>query len=460
MTGPVEEQDGRSDLDRALSATTDYLGRYVVFASPEQADAVALWTGHTWTYDQFDATPYLAIQSPEKRSGKSRLLECLRLVTRAAVPMAGASLAALFRIIDERHPTVLLDEADTIFNKRTADATEDIRGLLNNGYRRGVPFYRVVGEGKKMRVESFDVFCPKAVASIRALPDTVQDRSIVIAMKRRARHESVARFRFRVAEQEAATVREWWEVLAEGLRLPEQADVPDQLDDRAADSWEPLLALADAAGGEWPDRARRAALALSGVVVVEDEKVGVLLLADIRDVFAQESTGRIATKQLMERLLGDDYDLHPWQEWNHGRGLKPTGMGRLLSPFGIRAQQLWLDGVNVRGYELEQFADAFSRYLPPPVEGGLDRYSASPERESEHGPSHSAVQMPSRGRGENGAEGQRPRGLNGHPPDAVSIWAADAAPAIDCDDYRAHQSHHRQVGGGWRCDVCAGAVPA
>ena len=106
-------------------------------------------------------------------------------------------------IIDERHPTLLLDEADTIFNKKGADSTEDVRGLLNNGYRRGVPFFRVVGDGKKMRVESFDVFCPKAIASIHGLPDTVQDRSIVIALKRRARSETVGRFRFRHVELEA-----------------------------------------------------------------------------------------------------------------------------------------------------------------------------------------------------------------------------------------------------------------
>ena len=111
-----------SELADALDATAAYLRGYVVFPSPQEADAAALWVGHTWTYDQFDTTAYLAIQSPEKRSGKSRLLECLRLVAREPVPMAGASLAALFRIIDERHPTLLLDEADTIFNKRGATA--------------------------------------------------------------------------------------------------------------------------------------------------------------------------------------------------------------------------------------------------------------------------------------------------------------------------------------------------
>jgi hypothetical protein len=363
-----------SDLSETLDRTRAFLTRYVVFAKPEQADGVTLWVGHTWTYDQFDVTPYLAVQSPEKRSGKSRLLECLRLVARAAVPMAGASLAALFRIIDQRHPTLLLDEADTIFNKRTNDSTEDIRGLLNNGYRRGTPFYRVVGEGTKMHVEDFDVFCPKAIASIRALPDTVQDRSIVVSLKRRARSEPVARFRFRMAEQEATVIREWWESLAKDL--PEEADVPEQLDDRAADSWEPLLALADQAGGDWPERARRAALVLSGEAEPEDESQSVMLLYDIRDILTAEPVERISTADLIKALHA--MEERPWgEDYRHGKPLRAEGLAYLLRPWKLRSRQMKINGVNVKGYESASFADAFERYLSPladdPDAGGPDR---------------------------------------------------------------------------------------
>jgi hypothetical protein len=364
-----------------LDRTAAFLRRYVVFASAEQVDAVALWVGHTWLYDQFDTTAYLAIQSPEKRSGKSRLLEALRLLVRDGVPMAGVSLAAFFRLIDERHPTVLFDEADAVFNKRTSDSTEDIRGALNNGYRRGVPFWRVVGDGKKMRVESFDVFCPKAIASIRALPDTVQDRSIVIALKRRARHEMVERFRFRGAEQEAIPIREWWESIAEALRLAEQADCPDELDDRAADSWEPLLALADAAGGEWPMRARRAALVLSGASEPDDDTLSVRLLDGIRDAFASRAADRLATSELLDVLRADEEA--PWDEW-HGRGLKAEGLSYLLRPYGIRPRQMKVAGVKVRGYDLDQFTDAFTRYLPSVPHTPPTRYPGTAEHKSEH----------------------------------------------------------------------------
>ena len=403
-----------ADVISALDSTAAFLRRYVVFASPEQADACALWVGHSWLYDQFDVTPYLAIQSPEKRSGKTLLQDCLEIVVREPLATGGASLAAIFRAVNEWHPTLLMDEVDTIFSRK-ADNTEDLRGLLNSGYRRGRPYLRIVGEGKKMRVEKFETYAPKCLASIHSLPDTIEDRSIVIHLQRKLASEKVERFRSRRAEREAIPVKESWEAIAQELELPEYAEVPAELSDRAADSWEPLLALADAAGGEWPARARRAALVLSGVIELDDEKIPILLLADIRDVFTGQGVERIATKLLMERLLSDDYEMHPWQEWNNGRGLKPTGMGRLLTPFGIHAQQLRIDGPKVRGYELAQFADAFSRYLPPPRQGPFTRYTGTSERESEHERTGVPVQTPTTGGAETTPDADekpvaRPRG--------------------------------------------------
>jgi hypothetical protein len=315
--------------------------------------------------------------------------------------MAGASLAALFRIIDDRHPSLLIDEADTVFNKKSSDSTEDIRGLLNNGYRRGVPFYRVAGEGKKMRVESFDVYCPKAIASIRALPDTVQDRSIVIALKRRARHETVERFRFRRAEQAAIPLREWWEAIASELQLAEQADCPDELDDRAADSWEPLLALADAAGDDWAARARRAALVLSGAAEADDDTIPVRLLAGIRDAFDVTVVDRLPTSDLLETLRADEEA--PWQDWHHGRGLKAEGLSYLLRPYGIRPRQMKVAGMKVRGYDLDQFTDAFSRYLPSAPDNPPTRYPGTAEHESEREGTEVPGETPVPGQRQNGS---------------------------------------------------------
>jgi hypothetical protein len=153
---------------------------------------------------------------------------------------------------------------------------------------------------------------------------------------------------------------------------------------------------------DWTKRAHRAALTLSGVDL-EEERPGILLLADIRAIFESEAGERIATKHLMERLLSDDFEEHPWQEWHSGRGLKATGVGRLLAPFKIRAKQLKIDGTNIRGYDLDQFRDAFGRYLPLPADSRSNRYIATSERESEHESSGVAVQAPRSGEKENGS---------------------------------------------------------
>lgn len=435
---PATVQPSRT-LAALLDDTAAFLRRYVAFFFVEQADACALWVGHSWTYDAFETTPYLAVQSAEKQSGKTRLLEALDLVVREPLPIGGTSLAALFRIVNEKHPTVLHDEADVIFRNRKGDAAaEDLRGLFNSGYRRGRPYLRTVGEGKKMRVEKFDVFCPKALASIGTLPDTVQDRSIVINLRRRSRREPVEPFRARRAETEAAPIREAWEAIVEQLALPESAAVPAELSDRGMDSWEPLCAVADAAGGSWPARARRAAVRISGPGEPDEDTLGVLLLADVRAVFDAEGADRLAMRTLLERLLAETFAEHPWQEWGHGRGLKATGVGRLLSPFGIRVKSLRLDGAVAKGYERGQFEDVWERYLPnrpPPPGGPSNRYTVTPERDSEHECNGVTVQGPPGG--EEQAGDDLDRGAVDDPPmgpsNRYTVTLVPTIPAPDDD---------------------------
>ena len=371
---PAARPGPAGDLASALDAVEGFVRRFVVLPSEAEAVAVALWIAHTFVYDGFDCTPYLAVLSPEKRSGKTRLLEVVGLLCREAQPVGGASLAALFRIIDEAHPTLLLDEADTIFSPKRGEAgAEDIRGLLNNGYRRGQPYLRVVGEGKKMRVERFDPFCPKAVAAIGTLPDTLLDRSIVIRLQRRRRDEPVEPFRLRRAGAEATPIREALAAAVAAATLDEDPPIPAGLGDRAADNWTPLLAIADAAGGRWPARARRAATILAGAVDEEDERAPVRLLADIRAVFAETGASRLPTATLLEHLHAIEES--PWADWR-GRGLSAEGLAYLLREFRtadgrrLRAKQMKVGGAKVRGFERDDFEDAFARYLSPdPVLG-------------------------------------------------------------------------------------------
>jgi len=167
---------------------------------------VALWVAHTYAFAAADCSPRLAIQSAEEASGKTRTLEVLELITRDPRQVVNMSEAAMFRSIAAGPPTILFDEVDAIFGPKARDR-EDLRAMLNAGYRRGATVDRCVGEGAKLEVKAFPVFCPVALAGIGRLPDTVQDRSIVVRLSRRRVDEPVERLRRRVVEPEATELR-------------------------------------------------------------------------------------------------------------------------------------------------------------------------------------------------------------------------------------------------------------
>jgi hypothetical protein len=335
-----------------------FLKRFVSL-SIEQARVVALWVVHSHATDAADCTPYLAVNSAEKQSGKTRLLEVLRLLVHEPWFTGRVTAAVLGRKIDAVKPTLLLDESDAAFNGDETYA-EVLRGVLNSGYRRGGCSSLCVGRGAEMTYSDLSTFCPKAIAGLDKLPDTVADRSIPIRLKR-AERGTVERFRERDAEQEAtpqqAQIAAWCEVHIEGLRNA-RPDIPHALSDRQADVCEPLLAIADAAGGEWPKTARAALLQLCTGAQVDDGSVGVRLLRDIRDVFGKKT--EMASADLCEALAL--IETSPWGDCNKGKPLSPAKLARLLKPFEIYPEPLSTG--QVRGYKVDRFQDAFSRYTP------------------------------------------------------------------------------------------------
>ncbi len=345
-----------------LDRIDSFLARFVSFGSEHQRHAVALWVAHTHAFAAADCSPRLAIQSAEKASGKTRLLEVLELVTRDPRQVVNMSEAALFRSIAAGPPTILFDEVDAIFGPKSRDR-EDLRAMLNAGYRRGATVDRCVGEGAKLEVKAFPVFCPVALAGIGRLPDTVQDRSIVVRLSRRRADEPVEKLRRRLIEPEAAELRrDLGEVFGRVVDVLADAypEMGPELPDRAADVWECLVSIGDLAGGDWPVRARAAASYLTLEGRSDDGSVTELLLADIRTVLSVDE--RVASDELCRRLAS--LDESPWGTWR-GRGLEPHGLARLLHHHGVRPRQLWLGRENVRGYRAADFADAFARYLPP-----------------------------------------------------------------------------------------------
>lgn len=242
-----------------------------------------LWDAHAHLLDCFDS-PRLAFLSPEPGSRKSRALDVVETLVPRATAAVDASAAALFRSvsgIDGGRPTILFDEIDTIFGPKAGD-NEQLQGFINAGHARARPMYRCVGDGSNQQVQGFPSV---SVAGLGSLPDTIMTRSVVIRMRRRARNEKVEAFRTRIHVREGNRLRDrlakWAENAQERITsaFPE---MPDGVTDRPADVWEPPLAIADAVGGDWPERARAACVTLVTASKVNDKgSIGIRLLADL-----------------------------------------------------------------------------------------------------------------------------------------------------------------------------------
>ncbi len=349
-----QEEDSAALLAELRAALT----RYVVFPSPEAADAVTLWVAATHGQDAWEHAPRCAVVSPEKRCGKSRLLDIAEATCHQSLVTVNISPAALVRsVTTEDPPTLFIDEADTIFGPKAADNNEDLRGIVNAGHQRGRPYIRY--DIVTRRNEHLATFCMAMLAGIGNLPDTIMDRSIVVRMRRRAPGEHVDPYRTRRDRPALYELRDrldaWVKPHVKELTTATPA-MP--VEDRAADTWEPLIAVADLAGGDWPARARNAALVLVEAECEEDvaASLGMRLLGDIRSIFTEFTVSFMASSELVLRLR--KLDDAPWSE----RELTTTGLSRLLRPYGIKPGHN--AAKTTRGYDKAWFADAFARYLP------------------------------------------------------------------------------------------------
>src|SRR5579863_2312204 len=262
------------------------LTRYVILPSNDAAIGVALWIAATHAQPAWAHAPRLVIRAPEKRCGKSRLLDIIEGTCHAPLITVNASPAAVYRAIGaDTPPTLLVDEADTLFGGKNADANEDLRGLLNAGHQRNRPAIR--WDPATRSLETIPTFAMAALAGIGSMPDTIEDRAVVIRMRRRAPGEHVASYRDRrdrpALSAIASDLAAW---LTPCLGELEAAEPAMPLEDRAADTWEPLVAIADLAAGEWPDLARAAAVALTAAwQATASQSDRIRLLADCRVAF-------------------------------------------------------------------------------------------------------------------------------------------------------------------------------
>ncbi|MGW0663047.1 DUF3631 domain-containing protein [Streptodolium elevatio] len=374
---PPEPTGPRVDGSSVLDEVEAFHRRFNVFPLEAAYVAVTLWDAHAHLVDCFDATPRLAFLSPEPASGKSRALEIVETLVPAPMVAVSASAAALFRSVSgDARPTVLFDEIDTVFGPKAGE-NEELRGWLNAGHRRSGVTYRCVGDGSSQSVQAFPSFCAVAVAGLGSLPDTILTRSVIIRMRRRAPNERVEPFRQRIHTDEGHEIRDRLAAWATTVR--EQVadawpEMPEGITDRPADVWESLLAIADAAGGDWPERARAACVELVDAAGDDKSSVGIRLLTDLRDrVF--RGADRMPTAVILEHL--NAMDEAPWADLN-GRPLDGRGLAKLLKEY-VTTKNVPIGARNIRssagpvvkGYYAADLYDAWTRYCPPPLDSAL-----------------------------------------------------------------------------------------
>jgi hypothetical protein len=271
-------------------------------------------------------------------------------------------------IVNFVHPTLLWDEVDSIFGSRKAsEANENKRALLNAGYERGVTAIRLERSAGGFKKISYDPFCPKILAGIGWLPDTIVDRSIPILIHRRLKTQPCQKYR-RQNRDNAKPLHDALEAWSKDDELKSlrerQPQMPECMTDRQEDIWEPLLAIADSIGGDVPRLVREAARALCSSDDDEELGHGIAYLVAIRKVIGEQS--RIRSADLIDGLW--DADALPSRLLEDE---KPNykKIGHWLSKFimsygGKRPRQLDFDGENARGYEAAELKEVFERYCP------------------------------------------------------------------------------------------------
>ena len=335
----IEFESGIESTGELLQSIYDFLARFVAYPSEHARIAHALWILHAHTVAAAESTPRLAFLSPEPGSGKTRALEVSETLVPRPVEAVNATSAYLFRRISSPDglPTILFDEIDTLFGAR-AKEHEEIRGVINAGHRRGAMAGRCVVKGKTIETEELPAFCPVALAGLGNLPDTILSRSIVIKMRRRAPTERVEAYRRRIHAPQGNEIRsrlERWADSATHLLTNAYPEMPEGVTDRAADVWESLLAIADLAGGDWPEKARVSAVTLVTDTNAATPSLGVRLLSDLRDVFGDNSV--MSTNDIISALVS--MEDAPWGELK-GKPITPRKLANLLKQYDIHRKPI------------------------------------------------------------------------------------------------------------------------
>jgi hypothetical protein len=362
-----KEKVARAEGAALLTDIQTFLRRFIAYPSEHASIAHVLWIAHTHLMNAWESTPRIAFLSPEPASGKTRSMEVTELLVPDPVAAVNVTPAYLFRKVggDDGPPTILFDEIDTVFGPK-AKEHEEIRALLNSGHRRGAVAGRCVVHGATVLTEEISSYSAVALAGLGWLPDTILSRSVIIRMRRRAPDETIEAFRRRVHAPIGQALRRrlaGWAITIHEEAEEARPDMPAGVEDRNADMWESLLAIADIAGGNWPGRARAAAVALVAVAREEEPSLNIRLLADLRTVFGEEE--QLTTKKILaELILIEDA---PWNDLK-GKPLSDAQLARRLRQYGVKSRNIRVGDAVPKGYMRADLYDVWRRYLPPLAE--------------------------------------------------------------------------------------------
>lgn len=351
---PWPEAVNASEL---LEEISNVIAKYIVLPDGA-ADVLTLWAAHAHVFHAFQHTPKLNITSPEPECGKTLLLDVLETLTPKALRTENVTTAVLFRLIDKESPTLLIDEYDSFLKQNV-----ELIGALNAGHKRGGQHFRCVGDSNE--VKGFKTFAPVALAGIRVLRGPLGSRSIVIQLKRARRNEIKNQFDSRHVEYEQKLNRQLARWAKDNIEQFKTLDpvLPPDMYNRQADNWRPLFAIAENVGGTWPERLKNAFILLTNNEDREDT-AGVMLLKDIKNIFDDKDVDKLFSRDLVEELVA--LEDRPWCDWKYGKPLTQKSLAWLLKPFRISSHTIRSSSCILKGYNREEFEDAFNRYLSCP----------------------------------------------------------------------------------------------
>jgi Protein of unknown function (DUF3631) len=344
-----------------LRGLIDKINQHIALRHPHEALVIALWVMMAWVHEVAIHSTFLVATSAEPDSGKSTLLGVLYYLTPKPVNAVEVTAATVYRLIDREKATFILDEADDLFKRKV-----DLSHIFNAAWDRSKKVPRMEKINGVSTTVWFSPFSPKIVGLLGMnMPRALRGRCIVIKTWPK-RLEDKQEFND-VDDEVFAELRRKlarWSTDNAAVLKDARPLYPAGFINRLQVNWRLLLAIVELAGGSWPKQAREAAERISRTTT--KPSYGLQSLQAFQQIFASGRTA-ITSQETVAVLTADPDSV--WCEYNHGGPITQRQVAAILEPFDIHPIVIHPTGrssPSPRGYKLEQFRDAFARFLRAP----------------------------------------------------------------------------------------------